>query len=97
MSKEPMNLVFEQLKLLRKDVLSLKDGQDDMRADLREVRLIQAKHSLSLDFLTERVEKLREGTLSAIGFASETNAETRKIQKQVADLTKRVERLEKTQ
>ena len=38
MSKEPMNLVFEQLKLLRKDVHALKDGQDEVRSGLRDVK-----------------------------------------------------------
>ena len=97
MSKEPINLVFEQLKLMRKDILSLKDGLDEMRVDISEMRLVQAKHTLSLDFLTERVEKLREGTLTAIGFAAETGARTKTVEKQVADLVKRVERLEKAQ
>ena len=104
MSKEPMNLVFEQLKLMRKDIASLKDdvrsltgGQDEIGVDIKEVRLVQAGHTLSLDFLTERVEKLREGTLTAIGFAAETGSRSRTVEKQVADLVKRVEKLEKTQ
>ena len=90
-----MNLVFEQLKLIRKGIQSLKEGQDGMRIDIKEVRLVQAGHTLSLDFLTERVEKLREGTLTAIGIAAETGARTKTVEKQFADLVKRVEKLEK--
>ena len=103
MSKEPMNLVFEQLKLLRKDVHALKDGQDEVRSGLRDVKttlsehgLTLAQHTLQLDFLGERVEKLREGTLTAIGFATETGTRTRTVERQLADLSKRVETLEKS-
>ena len=102
MSKEPINLIMEQLKLLRGEVLSVKTDMHemsaelkDLRSDVREIRLTQAGHTLTLDFLTERAEKLREGTLTAIGFAAETGTRSRSVEKQVADLTKRVEKLEK--
>jgi hypothetical protein len=37
---------------------------------------------------------LREGTLTAIGFAANAGEHHKKSQKQIADLTTRVERLE---
>ena len=60
MSKEPVHLIMEQLKLLRGEVLSIKTDVHDIKDDIKEMRLVQVRHTLSLDFLTERVEKLRE-------------------------------------
>jgi hypothetical protein len=40
---------------------------------------------------------LREGTLTAIGFAASANEQNRKLAQQIADLAKRVEKLEAAQ
>ena len=97
MSEEPDNLV---LKLLRE----MRSEQSEMRADiaridelLHEVRRTVTSHNFRFDALDERVEMLREGTLTAIGFAANAAQSQKKVQDQIADLTRRVEHLEKTQ
>ncbi|MEA2861721.1 MAG: hypothetical protein QOC72_3760, partial [Methylobacteriaceae bacterium] len=53
--------------------------------------------TLRFDFLEERVEMLREGTLTAIGFAASANEQHKKLAEQIADLAKRVQKLEAAQ
>ncbi|HLH49099.1 MAG TPA: hypothetical protein VKV96_07150 [Roseiarcus sp.] len=91
MAKEPENLVLEHLRVIRAEV---KEFRGEMTNELREVRAILGEHTRRFDFLEERVEMLREGTMTAIGFAASTGEYTKKLEKQIADLTKRVEKLE---
>ncbi len=88
MAKEPVNLILEQLKILRSDV-------HGMRGDVRDIRKVLDAHTLKLDFLDERVETLREGTLTAIGFAASAGVQHKKLEKRIVDLARRVEKLEK--
>jgi phage shock protein A len=94
MAEEPENLVLHHLRDIRADVASLRTEVKDMRGDVREIRTVLDSHTLRFDFLEERVEMLREGTLTAIGFAASANEQNRKLAQQIADLTKRVEKLE---
>ncbi len=87
---------------LRADIHEIRGEMNEMREDIRavqadtkEVRRVVADHSLRFDFLDERVEMLREGTLTAIGFAANASQSQKKLQEQIADLTKRVEKLER--
>jgi phage shock protein A len=94
MVEEPENLILHHLRDIRADVASLHTEVKDMRGDVHEIRTVLDSHTLRFDFLEERVEMLREGTLTAIGFAASANEQNRKLAQQIADLTKRVEKLE---
>ncbi len=87
---------------MRAEIHEIRGEMNEMREDIRavqadtkEVRRVVADHSLRFDFLDERVEMLREGTLTAIGFAANASQSQKKLQEQIADLTKRVEKLER--
>ena len=137
MAKEPVNLVLEQLKLLREDgkdtrvvidgmqghiqglfghvkemrgdikemrgeikemhgdIAQLKGDVSQIKGDMRQVKVTQDRHTLSLDFLEERVEMLREGTLTAISVSTRTNGNSKKLAQQLSELAKRVDKLEK--
>ena len=90
MAEEPDNLVLRHLREIRDDV-------KEMRGDVHEIKGVLESHTLRFDFLEERVEMLREGTLTAIGFAASANEQNKKLAQQIADLTKRVEKLEAAQ
>ena len=90
MAEEPDNLVLRHLREIRADV-------KEMRGDVHEIKGVLESHTLRFDFLEERVEMLREGTLTAIGFAASANEQNKKLAQQIADLTKRVEKLEAAQ
>jgi hypothetical protein len=97
MTEEPENLVLQMSRVLRSD---FKDVRADIaRVDevLHEVRRVVTSHNFRFDALDERVEMLREGALTAIGFAANAARSQRKLPEQIADPTKRVKRLEKAQ
>ena len=85
MAKEPENLVLEHLRLIRADVKELRGEMrgelDSVRTDLRDIRKVQDDHTLRFDYLEERVEMLREGTLTAIGFAASAGESQKKLEK----------------
>jgi predicted nuclease with TOPRIM domain len=97
MAEEPEHLVLHHLRDIRAGVTSLRTEVKEMRGDVHEIRTVLDSHTLRFDFLEERVEMLREGTLTAIGFAASANEQNRKLAQQVADLAKRVEKLEAAQ
>jgi predicted nucleic acid-binding Zn-ribbon protein len=78
---EPENLVLELLR--------------ELRDEFRSMRVILDNHTLKLDFLEERIERLREATMTGLGFAVDANERNRKIEIEIADLRERVEKLEK--
>ena len=61
---------------------------------MKDVRLNVATHDLRFDALEERVETIREGTVSAIGYAANASRAHVDLHRQIADLTRRVEKLE---
>ena len=77
-----------ELHLARGDIRALQE-------DSREVRRTVASHSLRFDYLDERVELLREGTVTAITVAAQAGESSKQLRKGVADLTNRVEKQEK--
>ncbi len=97
MSEEPDNLVLQLLRGLRGDVKEARTEIARVDEVLHEVRRVVASHDFRFDALDERVEMLREGTLTAIGFAANAAQSQKKLQEQIADLTRRVEKLEKAQ
>jgi uncharacterized coiled-coil DUF342 family protein len=97
MAEEPEKLVLHHLRDLRGDMRSMDGKIDNLRGDIREVRSVLDSHTLRFDFIEERVEMLREGALTAIGFAASANEQNKKLAQQIADLAKRVEKLEAAQ
>ncbi len=85
---EPENLVLEMLRELRAEV-------KELRVEVRGIRVVLDNHTLKLDFLEERVERLREATMTGLGFAVDANERNKKIEIEIADLRERVEKLEK--
>jgi hypothetical protein len=67
---------------------------DDIEAVLHDVRLTVVRHDLRFDALEERAEAIREGTVSAIGFAANAGRAHVDLRRQIADLTRRIEKLE---
>jgi hypothetical protein len=95
MVQEPDNLVLESLCGMRGDIADLREGVRGIQNDIRGVRNVQDNHTLRFDFLEERVETLREATMTALGFAVNADEKHKKIEIRLAELTKRVEKLEK--
>jgi chromosome segregation ATPase len=91
MADEPDNLVLRLLREMRADA-NVEFAR--LNETLQDVR----RHVVSLDMraeaLDEKFETIREGTVSAIGFAANASRAHIDLHKQIADLTKRVEKLE---
>ncbi|WP_166145025.1 hypothetical protein [Methylosinus sp. RM1] len=89
---EPENLVLELLREMRADIRGVRDEQKE---DIRGLRSVVDSILLRLDYFEERVEMLRESTMTALGFAVDASERKKKIETQIAELRERVERLEK--
>ncbi len=97
MSDEPDNLVLQLLRNIRADVADARADISRVDETVREVRRIVTSHNVRFDAVDERVETLREGTLTAIGFAANAAQSQKKLQEQFADLAKPFEKLERAQ
>jgi hypothetical protein len=95
MAQEPENLVLELPRGMRGDIADLRESMRGIQNDIRGVRNVQDNHTLRFDFLDERVETLREASMTALGFAVNADEKHKKIEALLAELTKRVEKLEK--
>ena len=93
---EPDNLVLELLRSMRDEMRAMRTDISDIRVDIRGIKVGQDKHSLQLDYLDEKVDMLRESTMTALGFANHVDLQQKKMGKQLAALTERVEKLEKS-
>ena len=91
MAEEPDNPVLQLLRTMRAENSARFDAIESV---LKDVRLTVAGHDLRFDALDERVEMIREGTVSAIGFAAHASRAHVDLRKQIADLARRVENLE---
>ncbi len=91
MAEKPDNLVLQLLGTMRAEISARFDAIESV---VKDVRLSVAGHDLRFDALDERVEAIREGTVSAIGFAANASRAHVDLHRQIADLTRRVERLE---
>jgi hypothetical protein len=87
MAEEPDNLVLAILREMRADMSRIDET-------LREVRRTVMSHDLRFDALDEKFEIIREGTVSAIGYAANASRAHVDLQRQIADLARRVEKLE---
>ncbi len=98
MAEEPDNLVLQLLRNMRAETSAgfneISARLNDIEAVLKEVRLTVTSHDLRFDALEERVETIREGTVTAIGYAAHASRGHVDLRKQIDDLTRRVERLE---
>ena len=87
MTKEPDNLVRKLLREMRGDMARVEDT-------LREIRVSVVGHDHRFDSLDEKFEMIREGTVSAIGFAAHAGRAHVDLKRDIADLARRVEKLE---
>ncbi len=98
MAEAPDNLVLELLRKMRAENSARFDTIgahiEEVEAVLKEVRLTVVSHDLRFDALEEPVETIREGAVTAIGYAAQASRGRVDPRKQVADLTRRVEKLE---
>ena len=93
---EPDNLVLELLRGMRDEMRVIRTDIGDIRADIRGMKVVQDTHSLQLNYLDEKVDLLRESTMTALGFANHVDLQQKKMGKQLAALSERVEKLEKS-
>ena len=94
MTKEPENLVLSLLREMRGDIKDVRDIISHIDETLHAVRLTVAGHDLRFDALDEKIDMIREGTVSAIGFAANASRAHVDLHKQIADLARRVQKLE---
>ena len=98
MAEEPDDLVLVILKELRADMKAgfSNVGSELSRIDatLTDVRRHVASLDLRMEALDEKFEMIREGTVSAIGFAANASRGHVDLQRQITELTRRVEKLE---
>ena len=94
MAGEPEDLTLVILREIRADVKEVRDNVSRMDQSLQEVRRTLARHELRFDAIEEKFETVREGVISAIGYAANASRAHVDLHRQIADLTKRVEKLE---
>ena len=94
MAEEADNLVLTILREMRTDIKDVRGDISRLDATLHEVRRDVASLDLRFDALEEKVDIIREGTVSAIGFAANASRAHVDLHKQIADLTRRVAKLE---
>ncbi len=96
MADEPDNLVLKHLQAIR----NTQDEQGKVLAThgkvLDSIAKEAVQHTVHLQSLEERFEMLREGTMTAIGFAAHADRQYKGLKEQIAELSQRVEKLEKT-
>jgi predicted nucleic acid-binding Zn-ribbon protein len=81
MAEEPDNLV---LKMLR-----------EMREALQDVRAKVYEHDGRFDDLRKTIEDWKETTATGVGFAAHANIRTEALEKEIAELKRRIDRLER--
>ncbi len=94
MAEEADNLVLQMLRLIRAkqdDHSARFDGIDSVLSDVQRTL---AGHELRLEAIEERVETIREGAVTAIGYAAQASRGHVDLRKQIAELPRRVEKLE---
>jgi hypothetical protein len=94
MAEEAENLVLSLLREMRADIKDVRKNLSRIDETLHAVRLTVAGHDLRFDALDEKIDMIREGTVSAIGFAANASRAHVDLHKQIADLARRVDKLE---
>lgn len=82
MVEEPDNLV---LKMLR-----------EMRDSLEEVRSKVYEHDARFDELRKAIEDWKETTATGVGFAAHANIRNDALEKEIAELKRRMDRIERS-
>ena len=95
MAGEPTDMVMELQKIMRRELLEVRDDVKGLKDDMRTVKVNQGSHTMQIDFLGERVEQLKEATLTSLGFSTSLNVQQQRMEKQIGDLLKRADKLEK--
>lgn len=94
MVEEPDNLVLQLLRAIRGTLDDHSARFDKLEALIMDVRRVATSTDMKVDALDERVEIIREGTVSAIGYAAHASREHVSLRKEITELARRVERLE---
>jgi septal ring factor EnvC (AmiA/AmiB activator) len=81
MPEEPGNLVLELLREMRGDVAILRERADEHNEELRALR--------------RQIHDWQETTATATGFAMHATIRGQEIEQEIAELKKRIEKLEK--
>ena len=93
MAKEPDNLVLRVLREMRAE-----NGVrfDSIESLLKDVQRDVSSLDLRTEALDEKFDLIREGTVSAIGFAANASRAHIDLHKQISELKRRVDKLEAT-
>jgi archaellum component FlaC len=94
MTREPDDLVLTILREMRVDVKDVRKDISRLDESLHEVRRHVASIDMRVEALDEKFEMIREGTVSAIGYAANASRAHVDLHRQIADLARRVEKLE---
>lgn len=94
MAEEADSLVLAILREMRGDIKDVRSDISRIDDTLRDVRRHVVSLDLSVGSLDEKFETIREGTVSATGFAANASRAHVDLKSQIADLTRRVEKLE---
>lgn len=82
MAEEPNNLVLKMLREIRQIL--------DENTDLHK------QHQRRFDILEKKIDDRQETTATGSGLAMHANIRTQALEAEIADLKRRIERLEKT-
>ena len=93
--KADMTAMKADMTAMKSDMTAVKADVHAIKRDVHEIKHIQVSHSLKLDYLEENFEKVIEGTVTAIRTVSNAATLQLRTDRQIADLTQRVERLER--
>ena len=80
MASEPEDLTLRYLREMRETLAELKQGQQ--------------KHDHSIESLRKEIHDWQETTATTTGFAMHANVRNRRLEEEIASLTRRVEALE---
>jgi len=94
MAKASDDLMLKILKEMRADIKDVRGDVARLDATLNDVRRHVVSLDLRVEALDEKVEMIREGTVSAIGLAANASRAHVELHRQITDRTKRVEKLE---
>ena len=96
MAKQPIDMVPEMLRGIRATLDKQGKTLETHGKVLDSIAKEAVNHTMRLESIEERFELLREGTVSAIGFAAHADRQYKGVKHQLAELFKRVEMLEKS-
>ena len=94
MAKEPDNLMLSILREMRVDMKEVRKDMSRLDETLHDVRRHVASLDMRVEALDEKFEMIREGTVSAIGYAANASRAHVDLHKQITELKRRVEKLE---